>query len=255
MVLLTGVTIAGGFINRGAHSQFLLEKLPSETPIPMNETFDETMTEEIIELPACEWYALQFGAFDNETSAQEASKVYQRRGAAGYLWYDQRYRVLGAVYSDRDDARAVREQIKDQHSVDSYLYTISFPTVSMRIKGMRGQLEILQAAFMHAHDAVFRLQELSFQMDRQELSVQESMQRLLADCEQFDVIRLRIRQRFSAPIHPTIQALLAYLEEYRRFVNSFSVDQNTVIAGMNIKYQTFMQLDYLRKIYDTLELT
>lgn len=89
-----------------------------------------------------------------------------------------RYRTLLPSIPRGEDAEAVREQLSEAHSVDSYLYQIDLPALHLLMKGMKGQLDILEAAFAHANDLVANLQKASVTMDRQEMSGEEAAQLL-----------------------------------------------------------------------------
>ena len=155
--LLLGVS---GILSKADEDGFSLQISPQSSSIPLNERFDDTYATLEFELPSYQWFALQLGVFDNREGAEEFSHEYQKRGAAGYLWYENNFRVLAAAFPLREDAQLVREQLKKQHAVDSHLFSIDFPAVTLRVTGMRGQLDILQAAFIHAHDLAFSLQDM-----------------------------------------------------------------------------------------------
>ena len=252
MLALAALIIISGLFSRNGGSGFSFERLPEQTAIPLNETFDETITETILEIPAQCWHALQVGVFENEKSANEAAMVFQKRGAAGYLWLDGRYRVLAAAYPDREDAQLVREQLREAHNIDSYLYTIDFPTLSIRLNGMQGQIEILQAAFEHAGDLAKQIQNLSVRMDRQELSVREAIEVLSAADTQMQLVALRLTQRFSPPVPETVQALIACFEDYGRFAQSLNDNESAAAMGMKLKYQHFVTLKHIQSVYQTL---
>lgn len=255
LLLLSALVILSGLVSRGGTNGFSLKTVPEETAIPLDESFDETMTDAVVELPAHTWYALQLGVFENQEAAQQSSQTFQKRGAAGYLWQDGRFRVLAAVYPERQDAQQVREQLQEQHSIDSYLYAIEFPAISMRLTGMKGQLEILQAAFGHAFDLAAQLQSLSVELDRQEVSNAEALERLEALHTQMKLVALRLRQRFSNPVHPTVQALIDCFDDYAQFVSELSADQSAVTLGMKLKYHTFAVLQAIENVYQTLNHT
>lgn len=248
------VVISGLFSGERADG-FSLSKMPQQTAVPLDEAFDETMTEAIVELPAKNWYALQVGVFESEESARQSSLAFQKRGAAGYLWQDGRYRVLAAAYPEREDAQQVREQLRDQHSIDSYLYAIEFPAVSMRLNGMQGQVDILQAAFAHVNDLALQIQALSVQMDRQELSASETAGQLSALDTQMDLVTLRLEQRFSAPVPSVVQALAECLKDYSQFVEDFSPQESAAALGMKLKYQLFVTLEHIQGVYQLLNHT
>ena len=176
LLFLSVTVILSGLVSRGG--DLSIQPAVTATPIPTDAYFDETVEEREITLPSATWYALQLGAFESETAAEELAQQFIKRGAAGYVWHDGRYRTLAAVYPTREDAQTVREQLSDAHSVDSYLYQIDLPALHLLMKGMKGQLDILEAAFAHANDLTVNRQAVSVAMDRQEMSGEEAAQLL-----------------------------------------------------------------------------
>lgn len=249
IIFFTGVS------DKQKTTRFLLEQLPEQTAIPMNEAFDETPADTLIELPEYSWFALQTGAFENEEAARQSALAFQKRGAAGFLWKDGRFRVLAAVYASQEDARYVRQQLQDQHQIDSYLYKVSFPAVSLRVKGMKGQTDILKAALIHVHELASNLQRLSVEMDRQECNPVESVEQIKALRTQIDIVALRLRQRFLSPVPQTVKALLACFEDFGTFADELTGIESAAALGTKLKYQTFASLWKIQEIYQTLNHT
>jgi len=229
--------------------------LPTETPYPLTEHFDETMETCQWTLPAVARYALQLGAFDSEESARILAEQFQGRGAAGYLWQDERYRVLAAIYKSEADARQVRQQLSQQHEVDSYLFRISLPPVAVSIHGMRGQIEILQAAFGHAADLISNLQEACLKSDRSENTRDEQIEALQAIHEQMQLVKLRLYQRFPEPRNACVVALIDLFDDYSRYAEALDSQQPEVLFSAMLKHQTLRSLDLLRQVYAIVENT
>ncbi len=246
--------VLSGLLERGGET-FLLEQEPAPSAVPLDETFDETMTEMVLDLPETTWYALQTGAFEGEEAARQSAQAFQKRGAAGYLWKDGRFRVLAAAYPSEEDARNVREQLQEQHNIDSYLYRISFPSIRLRLKGMQGQVEILQASFSHVHALAVQLQEFSVDMDRQQITAMEMLESLQALQTQLQIVALRLRQRFTAPVPETVKTLLDCFDGYSAFVKTLSSEESGASLGMKLKYHTFETLWNIQSVYQTLSHT
>ncbi len=255
LAALTALTVLGGLLDKQETGGFWLQKQADSKKWQLDEAFDETPAEAIIELPQRYWYALQVGAFEKEETAKQSSAAFQRRGAAGYLWRDGRYRVLASVYPQKEDAQLVRAQIQDQHGIDSYIYEITLPPLKLRMKGMQGQLDIFQAAFAHADDLAQQVQLLSVQIDRQEISAADAQEALGALNEQMEIIGLRLRQRFASPQNATVQRLIVCFENFHQFVSGLSQDESAISMGMKLKYQVFEILSDIQEVYDTLEHT
>ena len=253
LLFLSAVVVLSGLVWRG--EEVTIETAPTATPIPTDAYFDETVEEREVTLPSATWYALQLGAFESETAAEELANQFVKRGAAGYVWHDGRYRTLAAVYPTREDAQGVREQLSEAHSVDSYLYQIDLPSLHVLMKGMKGQLDILEAAFEHAHDLVANLQTLSVSLDRQETSGQEAIELLAGLGGQAETVALRLEQRFSLPQHQTVEGLLACFEDYASFLETLAETDSEATLGMKVKRQTLSTLNHLKSVYDALSNT
>lgn len=251
ITLLTVLVVLSGLFTR-SHTDTVIQPAATATPLPLEESFDETMDSCEWSLPQVEWYALQLGAFDSEDSALALAEQFRTRGAAGYLWQQDRYRVLAAIYASEEDARAVRTQISQQHGVDSYLYRISLPGVQVSMQGMRGQIEVLQAGFLHAADLVAQQQACSLLADRSGTDTRALLATLKAASEQATLVAARIRQRFPEPRNACAAGLLRLLESYSSFYAGLEEGAQTVLFGSELKYQSILSLDLLRQVYDTL---
>jgi len=252
MLFLSAVVILSGLIWPGNPQKLTVEPIPSTSPIPLDDLFDDTVEQREIVLPDSVWYALQLGAFEEQQAAHEMSELFSRRGAAGYVWQDDRYRALAAVYPIREDAQSVRTQLKEKHEVDTYLFEIALPAVRLKLSGMKGQLDILEAAFLHGNDLVAELQKLCVKLDRQEISVSEAMDHIASLKHQLDEVALRIQQRFTKPYHPAVEGMLAFMNDFVRFASTADENSSEVSFGTKLKNQTFSSLYLLKKVYDTL---
>ncbi len=247
---LAALVVLSGLFTR-SHTDTIIQPVPTETPLPLEESFDETMETCEWSLPEVSWCALQLGAFESEESARSLAEQFRPRGAAGYLWQAERFRVLAAIYATEEDARTVRTQISDQHGVDSYLYRISLPGMQVSIHGMKGQIEIMQAGFLHAADLIAQLQACSLQADRSDEDSSISAQ-LEALAEQTSLVAARLRQRFPEPRNSCVAGMLKLFQSYADFYAALEQDEPAVSFGARLKYQSILSLDLLRQVYDTL---
>ena len=251
LLFLSAVVIFSGIVNRRA-DQPTIEPLVTATPVPLEDGFDETRETRDITLKEYRWHALQLGAFEKESSADELAKEYQKRGAAGFVWPDSRFRVLAAVYPLREDAQRVREQLSQRHSIDSYLFEITLPEITLRLTGMKGRLDILEAAFLHGEDAVQNLQQLSVILDRQEISNQEAIAQLVSQKQQLDLVAIRLEQRFAQPRNAAVQQLIDFFRDYSAFVESLNASDSSATFGQRVKYQTLRSIRLLWQLRDSL---
>lgn len=255
ILFLSAVVILSGLVWREDGGELSIRTVPTPSPIPLDEAFDETLTEVEITLPSSVWYALQLGAFETEQAAQETAEQYARRGAGGFVWQDGRYRALAAVYPSREDAQNVRERLSEQHQVETYLYEIALPAMRLRLTGMKGQTEILEAAFIHASDLAQQLYMLSNELDRQEISVEECIANLAALGENAQTVSARLEQRFTRPRPSTVDELAEMFRSFCAFSQTLSGEESSATLGGSVKYQNLATLNMLKHVYDTMSHT
>ena len=255
LLFLSAVVILSGLVWRGEDKGISIQLASSPTPSPLNETFDETPAQREVTLPGGEWYALQLGAFEQEEAAGKLGEQYALRGAAGYVWHDGRYRTLAAVYPLKEDAQQVRRQLSEKHDVECYLYTISMSALQIRIKGMQGQIEILEASFLHAEEIIRCLYRLSSELDRQEKTASEVVEELKGIGDQASAVLLRLRQRFDPGRNEAVSGMVCFFETYLSFVSSLSEEMSAVGTGAKLKYQTLEALHCLWQVYDSISNT
>lgn len=246
LLIISALLVLTGLMGRGGGLS--IQPAAQPTPIPTDEVFDETPAQRQITLPSSTWYALQLGAFESEEAAKAQAEQFARRGAAGYVWPDGRYRALAAAYPDREDAQNVRRQLSENHTVDTYLYEIPLPQIQLRVKGMQGQLDILEAAFQYADDLTRGLHSASISLDRQEMSAAEAKENLSAMGQQAANLTLRLRQRFTAPLPQAVSSLITLLDGYHAWLDGLG-DESAVQLGVLIKWETLDILYQLKQLY------
>lgn len=254
LLFLSAVILFSGVAAR-SDGDAVFETVATPSPIPLDAAFDETRETREITLNGSVWYALQLGAFETEEAAGQLAEQFQRRGAAGYLWPEERFRVLAAVYPEKEDAQAVRQQLRDQHDVDSYLFEISIPSVSLRMTGMRGQIDILEAAFLHAEDLIRQMERISETLDRQEITPAEAAEELNTLREQVELVALRMEQRFLSPRNAAVTGLIGLMRDYAAFAREKTGQESNALLSRQLKYQTIQTIRLLLELTDELRNT
>lgn len=254
LLFLSAVILFSGVAARSG-GDAVFETVATPSPIPLDAAFDETRETREITLNGSVWYALQLGAFETEEAARQLAEQFQRRGAAGYLWPEDRFRVLAAVYPEKEDAQAVRQQLRDKHDVDSYLFEISIPSVSLRMTGMRGQIDILEAAFLHAEDLVRQMERISETLDRQEITPAEAAEELNTLREQVELVALRMEQRFLSPRNAAVTGLIGLMRDYAAFAREKTGQESNALLSRQLKYQTIQTIRLLLELTDELRNT
>lgn len=254
LLFLSAVILFSGVAARSG-GDAVFETVATPSPIPLDAAFDETRETREITLNGSVWYALQLGAFETEEAAGQLAEQFQRRGAAGYLWPEERFRVLAAVYPEKEDAQAVRQQLRDQHDVDSYLFEISIPSVSLRMTGMRGQIDILEAAFLHAEELIRQMERISETLDRQEITPAEAAEELNTLREQVELVALRMEQRFLSPRNAAVTGLIGLMRDYATFAREKTGQESNALLSRQLKYQTIQTIRLLLELTDELRNT
>lgn len=254
LLFLSAVILFSGVAARSG-GDAVFETVATPSPIPLDAAFDETRETREITLNGSVWYALQLGAFETEEAARQLAEQFQRRGAAGYLWPEERFRVLAAVYPEKEDAQAVRQQLRDQHDVDSYLFEISIPSVSLRMTGMRGQIDILEAAFLHAEELIRQMERISETLDRQEITPAEAAEELNTLREQVELVALRMEQRFLSPRNAAVTGLIGLMRDYAAFAREETGQESNALLSRQLKYQTIQTIRLLLELTDALRNT
>lgn len=72
-----------------------------------------------IKIKAKTYYAVTLGEYDDRLKAEQVALGANIQGAGGYIWEDDKYWVIGNVYSSMSDAEKVKENLKEsKYSVD-----------------------------------------------------------------------------------------------------------------------------------------
>ena len=245
MLFLSCVVLFAGFLSRGT-SRDDLTVVPSVTPAPTQvmETFDETPDSREITIPARAWYAIQLGVYENQDAARQQAESFISRGAAGYVFEDGgRYRVLAAVYPAQEDAKTVRGQLKDQHEIDSYVYTLNQPELVLRMSGMAGQLDALEAALTFLPQAAVQLQAMSIALDQREADTSRTASDLSGLYAQAQTLFTLLESRFPSPRHTLVDGLLKQLKNLQTRITGLGNRQlGLVELAAALKYETLASI-------------
>ncbi len=248
--ILTGVLlfvscllILSGLLRDGTGGLKVEVKI-TPTPTVIGKTFDETMTTRQISIPQRSWYAIQLGVFDSEASARAQADSFVARGAAGYVLKDSRFRVLAALYSTRDEAQTVRQQLQTQHKIDSYVYEVSLPEILLNVEGMAGQLDVLEAGMQFLNTALEKFCQSSISMDRQDQSVEQELTKLAEIASQADTLANVLKVRFTSVKSTVVDNLVAQLSEITNATKAVAEasQRGTVAMAAQMKYQTLTLL-------------
>ena len=259
ILFVSAMLVAAGLLDRQALRQrdLRVEAAATAAPTPLSEAYDDTPEQRELRLPEVSWYAIQLAAFDNAEGARAVAEGYQARGAAGYVYEDTRFRVLAALYPTREDAQSVRDQLRAQHALETYVTPIELSGVTLRLTGARGQLDVLEGALGKQSEMISVLQSLSLLLDRQELTHEELIMALAPSREALGTLRLRLQQRFVPPRHAAVEKLMESFASLESFAAALEGDAQAAVATMAaaVKHQAFSMLDDLKEIYGGFQAT
>ena len=215
LLALSALVLLTGLISRFTGTDGLTATvLTTASPTPLTVAFDETVESRTLSLDAETWYCLQSGIFSTEAAAREKSAVYQDRGAPGYVVPDgEKFRVLLCAYATREEAQAVRERLASQQNVDTYVYEMTCPDLRLQLTGMRGQLDVLDAAEALLPALARQWRDAALAVDQGQMTLSEVTALAAEQAEQCQVMRSTFVERFTAPLPPLAQQLQALLQE------------------------------------------
>ncbi len=243
LLFLSCLLILSGLLG-DRNSGIIVETKVTPTPTLIAGSFDETPTARELTITSRSWFTIQLGAYENEDSAKIQAATYAQRGAAGFVRHDSRYRVLAALYPTREDAQTVRQQLKSQHDIDSYVYEIVLPEIVLSLKGAAGQLDALEAGFQFLPTVLEEFCDLSVSMDGREMDMEQVLTSLAGLSKQADTLFQVINQRFPEPRLAVIKDLLSILTQVTAS-SKLTAEKSTVgsvAMATQMKYETLLIL-------------
>lgn len=186
---------------------------PATTAAPS--AFDREVVTREVTLAAETWYAIQTGVFSTEDAALQKADAYTSRGAPGTVVQDgDKWRVFIAAYGDEADAAAVRVRLGESQRVDTYLYSWSCPELRLRLTGMAGQLDAVEAGFTLLSSTAAALRDTAILLDAGQLTLQEVSAQVNALDGQIRLWEETIRDRFGSAPPELVQGMLALTADW-----------------------------------------
>lgn len=190
--------------------------LDDPTPTPIASGFDETLETREITLEAEVWYAIQTGVFSTAEAAEEKAAAYADRGAPGYVTRDgDKWRVFIACYGDKTDANTVRTRLNDAQQVETYLFEWALPRLSLRLSGMVGQMDVVEAGLTLRQQLARQLRDDASRLDGGAVSLGDERQTLQSLDQQVSLWANTARSRFARPYPAVIDALLSWADDWQ----------------------------------------
>lgn len=181
---------------------------PTVTPVAM--AFDQSIITREVTLAGTTWYAIQTGVFSSEEAAAEKSQAYTGRGAPGTVVRDgEKWRVFIACYGSETDASAVRQRLGANQRVETYLYRWSCPELRLRLTGMAGQLDVVEAGLSLVRQTAEQLRDAAILLDAGEATATEAARTVAEIDGRITLWAQTARERFGKPYPDLLSELLA----------------------------------------------
>lgn len=198
LVALLACAYAAGLMRAG-----LPGEVAAPTPSPERETRSLTLDE-------YRFYAIQFGAFDNDADARELTNSLTARGAAGYVLTDTRSRAIGAAYTSREDADKVCANLAAQN-IEAYVYEVAAPRVELRVTAEPALLDAIEAALPIAAQAIDELGAQALALDRADTSAEQVRAGLDAIAQPARAALTRLETQLGGRTHALTSGLISEL--------------------------------------------
>lgn len=216
LLMLTALVVLAGLLTRLQDRQTLTaEPIAAPTVTPVARTYDETVETREVTLPETCWYAIQTGIFSTQEAAQRKAEAYTDRGAPGFVTQDgEKWRVFIACYGDKADATAVRTRLAESQAVETYLHEWTCPQLRLKLSGMVGQLDVVEAGLtLHAQTSGF-LRDGAEALDSGQMTAQEAASDVDSIADQVSLWARTARERFARPYPALVETLLQWAEDW-----------------------------------------
>lgn len=211
LVLIGGGTLLWGRLSGGLRLEHI--GLPTSTPI--SSSFDKTTDTREGTLAAETWYAIQTGVFSTREAAEQKADAYTERGAPGTVIQEgEKWRVFIACYGTEEQAASVRTRLEQNQKVDTYLYVWKCPELRLRLSGMVGQMDVVEAGFTLLTSGAAAVRDAAIQLDAGELTTAETASAVDEWISQMALWRDTTVSRFGKKMPEMVQTMLVMTESW-----------------------------------------
>lgn len=244
LVCIAAVIVLGLAVRRSGQGSLSTEHVPEPTTTPVPLAFDETVETREVTLEEQSWYAIQTGIYSTQAAAQEKMDLYAQRGAPGYVNQDgEKWRVYIACYGVKEDASAVRERLSVNQDVETYLHTWVCPKITLRLTGMAGQLDVVEAGLTLISQAATVLRDNAALLDGGEITLGEAESAVAALGEQIDLWRETARARFSKPYPELVEMELTLADGWSARQKALQQAEGATAYSAQMKLQAMGMYD------------
>lgn len=218
--------------------RFVTERLGGNGIASLQGDFDRTAQTREVTLPEESWYAIQTGIFSTADAAEEKAGAYTSRGAPGVVVQDgEKWRVFIACYGAESDASAVRTRLQERQEVDTYLYVWRCPELRLRLSGMAGQLDAVEAGFTLLTSTAAALRDMAVELDAAQVTHAEALTQVKALDGQISLWEKTIRSRFDGRLPDLVQGMLSVTANWAQRYDTLMASADTTALSAALKAQ------------------
>lgn len=238
--------LAVGFILlwRGMPNVFNAERIASPSPTPVTSDFDQSVQTREVTLSAETWYAIQTGVFSTEEAARQKADAYTDRAAPGVVVQEgEKWRVFIACYGTEAAASAVRTRLEENQRVDTYLYIWECPELRLRLTGMAGQLDVVEAGFTLLTSTAAALRDTATELDAAQLTTSEANKAVSALDGQIILWEETVRSRFGRNVPALVEGMLSITQSWSARCGEIQSAANATEMSAALKAQAMGLFD------------
>ncbi len=183
------------------------------------------------------YYAVEVASFDDYDKAYDFALELQKKGGAGYITYNKKYKVLSSLYLTHNDAKSVAENIKGEYS-SACVYEIDFPDIEVPDDISKEQQTAITTSFAVTKSAIATMTNIYLGLDTGDLpesTIRTMLNSLYDDCVS---AADSIRSAFHSLDTATYLKYKMYLEDFAsNIAQILKLDLQGMELSQIIKYQ------------------
>ena len=123
-----------------------------------------------IEVAAKSVYLLQEGVYSDESNAKSAAEAIKKRGGAGYILKDDKYRVFLSAYQTEDEATSVKKRLASEEDMETSIHELKRDPVSFNVTADKDTVKVISDAFSQCDDVMASLYDVTLKYDKQQIT-------------------------------------------------------------------------------------
>lgn len=195
----------------------------------------QRVTEEVRIAPV-EIYLVSFGGYDVMNSAKVEAARYVSRGAAGYILKRDRLYVIGAGYSEREDAEKACVFLAAQEGLACAVMEAVSGEVVMRMTAGERQIE----AFVEAESTLRRCAELmgalAFSVDGGSATLQQAQEVVRTELAKVGSAKQKLDAQSGGNENEVFRGMSSLLAEMGRQMEEMLKEKKTMGISARLKY-------------------